>query len=87
MVAPLIGNVHVKDQLDAPLGSGSPKWVVPGKGMVDYRAHFAALQRINYVGPISLEPHMDGSLETIQKCKQAAEHFWDKALAEHNCLD
>jgi len=87
VVAPLIGNVHVKDQLDAPLGSGSPKWVVPGEGMVDYCAHFASLQRINYVGPISLEPHMDGSLETVQKCKHAAEQFWDKASTEYNCLN
>ena len=76
VVAPLIGNVHVKDQLEAPIGSGRPTWVVPGEGMMDYRAHFAALQRIGYEGPISLEPHMDGSLETIRKCKDAVEYFW-----------
>lgn len=80
-VAPLIGNVHVKDQLDAPLGSGRPTWVVPGEGMMDYQGHFAALQRIGYDGLISLEPHMDGSLETIQKCKQAVELLWNTALA------
>ncbi len=76
-VAPLIENVHVKDQLDAPLGSGVPRWVVPGEGMVNYRVHFAFLRRINYAGTISLEPHMDGSLETIQKCIQAVEQLWD----------
>lgn len=75
-VAPLIGNVHVKDQLDAPLGSGRPRWVVPGEGMIDYRAHFAALRRRNYTGPISLEPHINGSFETIFKCKQAVERLW-----------
>ncbi|MEP7269957.1 MAG: sugar phosphate isomerase/epimerase family protein [Acidobacteriota bacterium] len=76
LVAPLIGNVHVKDQLAAPIGSGRPTWVVPGEGMMGYRAHFAALQQIGYNGPISLEPHMDGSLETIRKCKQAVERLW-----------
>ena len=76
LLAPLIRNVHVKDQLEAPIGSGRPTWVVPGEGMMDYRAHFDALQRIGYDGPISLEPHMDGSLETIRKCKQAVEGFW-----------
>lgn len=76
LVAPFIANVHVKDQLDAPRGSGLPKWVVPGEGMIDYRPHFAALKRIGYAGPISLEPHMDGSLETIQSCKDAVERLW-----------
>lgn len=83
VVAPLIANVHVKDQLDAPRGSGRPTWVAPGKGMVDYRAHFAALQRINYAGPVSLEPHMDGSLDTICKCKRAAEQLWAAAATGH----
>jgi len=76
-VAPFIENVHVKDQLDALLGSGVPRWVVPGEGMVNYREHLAFLRRINYAGTISLEPHMDGSLETIQKCQQAVEQLWD----------
>lgn len=79
LIAPLIGNVHVKDQLDAPLGSGRPRWVAPGEGMIDYRAHFAALRRRNYSGPISLEPHMDGSYETILRCKQAVEQLWADA--------
>ena len=74
-VAPLIANVHVKDQ-STRRAERRPTWVAPGEGMVDYRAHFAALQRINYAGPVSLEPHMDGSLATIQKCKQAAEQLW-----------
>ena len=75
-VAPYIANVHIKDQLDAPRGSGMPTWVVPGEGLIDYRPHFAALKRIGYSGPISLEPHMDGKLETIVKCKQAVERLW-----------
>lgn len=76
MVAPFIANVHIKDQLDAPRGSGMPTWVVPGEGMIDYRPHFDGLKRIGYSGPISLEPHIDGKLETIVKCKQAVERLW-----------
>lgn len=75
-VAPFIANVHLKDQLDAPRGSGTPTWVVPGQGMIDYRPHFAELKRIGYAGPISLEPHIDGKLETILNCKQAVEEMW-----------
>ncbi len=76
IVAPFIANVHIKDQLDAPCGSGLPKWVVPGEGMIDYHPHFVALRKRGYSGPISLEPHMDGSLETIQRCKLAVEKLW-----------
>jgi len=76
LVAPFIANVHIKDQLDAPRGSGMPKWVVPGGGMIDYLPHFAALKAINYTGPISLEPHIDGKLETIRDCKSAVEKMW-----------
>jgi sugar phosphate isomerase/epimerase len=79
LVAPYIANVHVKDQLDAPLGSGMPTWVVPGQGLLDWRAHFAALKRIGYAGPISLEPHIDGSLETIRSCYEAVEKLWADA--------
>ncbi|HMV47764.1 MAG TPA: sugar phosphate isomerase/epimerase [Blastocatellia bacterium] len=76
LIAPFIANVHVKDQLDAPRGSGLPTWVVPGEGLIDYRPHFAALKQIGYAGPVSLEPHMDGSLETIRACKDAVERLW-----------
>lgn len=78
-VAPFICNVHIKDQLNAHVGSGMPKWVVPGKGMLDWRAHFTALQRIGYNGPFSLEPHISGELETIRHCKTAVEQLWDEA--------
>lgn len=78
-VAPFIGNVHVKDQLDAPKGSGIPRWVAPGEGMVDYRLHFAALKRIGYDSTISLEPHIDGRFETILRCIQAVERMWEMA--------
>lgn len=80
-VAPFIRNVHIKDQLDAPIGSGMPRWVVPGEGMVDWRAHFAALQRLGYAGPLSLEPHLDGSLETIRRCQEAVARMWTSARA------
>jgi sugar phosphate isomerase/epimerase len=76
VVAPFIANVHIKDQLYAPLGSGMPTWVVPDKGMIDYRPHFDALKQIGYTGPISLEPHIDGNPETISQCKQAVERLW-----------
>jgi sugar phosphate isomerase/epimerase len=78
-VARLICNVHVKDQRAAPRGSGRPTWVVPGRGMLDWRAHFAALQRSGYAGPISLEPHIDGRLETIRQCQAAVKTLWQKA--------
>ncbi|HQR32751.1 MAG TPA: sugar phosphate isomerase/epimerase [Blastocatellia bacterium] len=79
VIAPFIANVHIKDQIDEPRGSGMPTWVVPGEGMIDYRPHFAALKRIGYTGNISLEPHMDGSLETISRCKQVVERLWNEA--------
>ena len=80
VIAPFIQNVHIKDQLDAPRGSGLPTWVVPGQGMMDWRAHFAALQRIGYAGPISLEPHINGQPETIQQCQEAVRNLWAEAV-------
>lgn len=78
-MAPLIANVHVKDLRAAPRGSGKPEFVPPGAGLIDYRTHFAALQRSGYRGPISLEPHMDGSAATIRQCKEAFEELWTAA--------
>ena len=76
VVAPFIANVHIKDQLDAPVGSGMPTWVVPGEGMMSWRDHLSALKMIGYSSAISLEPHIDGKLETILACKNAIEKFW-----------
>lgn len=76
IIAPFIANVHVKDI--RPL-AGPPEWVPAGEGIVDYRAHFRALQRIGYPGPVSLEPHMDFSAESTRRCKEAVERLW-KAL-------
>jgi sugar phosphate isomerase/epimerase len=76
-VAPWIANVHVKDLRPLTQGAGKPEWVPAGEGMIDYRAHFAALRRIGYHGPISLEPHMDGSSATIAKCKEGFERLWE----------
>lgn len=86
-IAPLIANVHIKDQLDAPKGSGIPRWVTPGEGMIDYRRHFAALERIGYVGPVSLEPHFPLTVETLSQCKQAVEQFWTTANLTTNLED
>jgi sugar phosphate isomerase/epimerase len=79
VVAPFIQNVHIKDLIAAPLGSGAPAWAVPGQGMIDYTAHFAALKRIGYTGTISLEPHLDPHPETIRRCQEAVERLWAEA--------
>jgi sugar phosphate isomerase/epimerase len=78
--APHIANCHVKD-LVFRSGGGRPEFVPAGCGMIDYRAHFAGLIRAGYAGPISLEPHMDGSLETIQRCKAALEQAYESDTA------
>ena len=74
--APFIANVHVKDLRPLTRGPASPEWVPTGEGMIDYRAHFAGLRAIGYDGPVSLEPHMDGSAETTRRCKEACERLW-----------
>ncbi len=78
-VAPYIANVHIKDLRPAAIGSGPPIWTVPGEGMINYRAHFEALQATGYEGPISLEPHLDASREMTQRCKNAVERLWSLA--------
>jgi sugar phosphate isomerase/epimerase len=70
-----IANVHVKDLRPLERGPGHPEWVPAGEGMIDYRAHFAALERVGYRGPVSLEPHMDGRPETIRRCRAAVERL------------
>lgn len=79
LVAPFIANVHIKDQLDAPVGSGMPTWVVPGAGIIDYRPHFAGLKRIGYQGPISLEPHFPLTVESLRQCRTVVEQLWAEA--------
>ena len=74
--APWIANVHVKDLLPLKPGASRPEFVPAGEGMIDFRAHFAALRRAGYQGPISLEPHMDGRLETIRRCRDACRRSW-----------
>ena len=71
--APWIANVHIKN---LRLG---PEWLPADAGIIDYRRHFAALQRAGYAGPISLEPHMDGSAETIRRCRDAFLRLWGEA--------
>ncbi|HUK18719.1 MAG TPA: sugar phosphate isomerase/epimerase [Bryobacteraceae bacterium] len=73
-VAPWIANVHIKD-----VRLPGPRWVPAGEGIIDYRLHFAALQRAAVGKAISLEPHMDGSPETIRRCLDAFERLWEKA--------
>jgi len=77
-VAPFISNLHIKDlralksrgQVNEKAG---PQWTVPGHGIIDYRAHFRLLKRLGYDGPVSLEPHMDGTRETTEECLRAVE--------------
>jgi len=68
-----VRNVHVKDLRPLTRGAAHPEWIPAGQGMINYRAHFAALRGSGFDGNYSLEPHMDGTLETIQACKQAFE--------------
>lgn len=78
-LAPFFANVHIKDLKAARPGSGRPQFVPAGEGCIDYRAHCAALRRIAYGGPISLEPHMNGNEETLRRCRDAFLHFWQSA--------
>lgn len=73
--APYIANVHVKDLLPEPHGA-RPGFLPAGEGIIDFAAHFQALRDSGYHGPISLEPHMDGSLDTIRRCKEAFDRLW-----------
>jgi L-ribulose-5-phosphate 3-epimerase len=66
-----IANVHIKDLLPLEPGATRPKFVPAGTGIIDFRVHFAALTRAGYKGPVSLEPHIDGSPEMIRRCRDA----------------
>ena len=74
--APWIANVHVKDLRPAASGATRPEFVPAGQGLIDFAHHFQALRQSSYSGPISLEPHMDGNVETIRRCKEAFEKAW-----------
>jgi len=73
-VAEFVANVHIKDLRPLVHGAGSPEWVPAGEGMIDYRAHLAALRGAGYVGPYSLEPHTGGV--GIDACAAAFEKLW-----------
>ena len=76
-VAPYVANVHVKDLRPLVRGAGFPEWVPAGEGMIDYRAHFAVLRQMGYEGPVSLEPHMDGTAEATARCREACLRAWE----------
>jgi len=65
-----IENVHVKDA-PAFLPGRLPAWGVPGEGLIDYVHQFAELRRIDYRGPITLEPHVNGDIALIATCAEA----------------
>lgn len=73
--ASLVGNVHVKDLLPAPLPRGAPVWVVPGNGMIDYQRHFEILREGNYQGSVSLEPHIAFNETVFAACRDAVLKF------------
>lgn len=75
-VAPFIANVHIKDLRPLTRGASHPEWVPAGEGIIDYRRHFARLRETGFSGSFSLEPHLDGKIETVRKCKEAAERAW-----------
>jgi sugar phosphate isomerase/epimerase len=75
---PYIANVHVKDVVAAPRGSGVPVFAPVGEGMIDYPAHFAALKQSGYRGPISLELHLPFTSETLRRCKQGVERAFQQ---------
>jgi sugar phosphate isomerase/epimerase len=69
-VASHIANVHVKDIRPV---TGDPVWVPAGEGIVDWAGHFRKLQDMGYNGPVSLEPHMDFSLDATRRCLEAVQ--------------
>ena len=75
IVAPYIANVHIKDIREV---TDPPEWVPAGEGIIDYARHFEMLRQIGYSGPISLEPHMDFTIESTRRCKEAVERLWGK---------
>ena len=76
-IVPLIANVHVKDIKPLTRGAAHPEWVPAGEGMIDYARHFRALQQAGYTGPVSLEPHMDCTLESTRRCRDAVLSAWE----------
>jgi sugar phosphate isomerase/epimerase len=79
-LSPWIANVHVKDLRPLTRGPGFPEWVPAGQGMIDYAAHFRALRKSGYQGPISLEPHMDFSADATRRCKLGFDTQWRDTL-------
>lgn len=79
--APYIAHMHVKDMQQFPRG-GKPEWVPVGEGIINYREHFARLQKSGFNGQISLEPHMAKSEDTVPRCKAAFDRAWAEASAE-----
>ena len=76
-ILPLIANVHVKDIKPLTRGAAHPDWVPAGEGMINYARHFRALQQAGYTGPVSLEPHMDCTLESTRRCRDALLGAWN----------
>lgn len=80
-LAPFIENVHVKNF--RAVEGAKPVWETPGAGVINFQAHFDALQKAGYAGGISLEPHLDGGKETIEICKSAVERLWRDAWGQN----
>ena len=54
-----VAHVHVKDAAVSE-GALEPEWTVVGEGKIDWAGQFAALQRDDYSGWLSLETHYRG---------------------------
>jgi len=80
VIGPLIANVHVKDLKPLKKGAAFPEWVPAGEGMIDYAEHFRKLRELGYRGPVSLEPHMDSSLEATRRCRDAVTEKINRAV-------
>ena len=55
-IRPYLAHMHIKDAA-RPSDAEDAAWTVVGQGDIDYRTHFAALERDGYGGWISLETH------------------------------
>jgi len=55
LIAPYVGNVHVKD---AACADGRGVWKMLGEGRVDWSRQIESLRRDGYAGMLTLEPHL-----------------------------
>ena len=82
-IASIIRHIHLKD---IAVGSSfaDPRWVQPGDGIVNFETIFRALQRHNYTGELTLEPHLPYiDTATLRNLKERIIALWSRA-AQHS---